>query len=126
MSSQSAPTRLYVAVDTPDEAAAAGLAANLASISGLGLKLGLEFFGALGPAGVRAVRAAAPTTPIFLDLKFHDIPNTVAGVIKSVVPLQPTLLTLHSSGGPAMMRSAVRFAQRPHASYLGCSEEDAS
>ena len=100
-------TRLYVAVDTPDETAAATLATQLATLSGLGLKLGLEFFGAVGPAGVRAVRAAAPTTPIFLDLKFHDIPNTVAGVLRSIVPLEPTLVTLHSSGGPAMMRAAV-------------------
>ena len=100
-------TRLYVAVDTPDESGAVALATSLASLSGLGIKLGLEFFGALGPAGIRAVRAAAPTTPIFLDLKFHDIPNTVAGVVRSVLPLGPTLITLHASGGMAMMKAAV-------------------
>ena len=101
--------RLFVAVDTPEEQAAVKLASSLATVTGLGIKLGLEFFGALGPPGIKAVREAAPLTPIFLDLKFHDIPNTVAGVVKSVVPLRPTLMTLHSSGGSAMMKAAVRY-----------------
>lgn len=100
--------RLFVAVDTPDEKGAVTLGTSLAALSGLGIKLGLEFFGALGPPGIRAVREAAPTTPIFLDLKFHDIPNTVAGVVKSIIPLEPTLVTLHASGGPAMLKAAVR------------------
>lgn len=102
--------RLYVAVDTPDTAAAASLATKLESLDGLGLKLGLEFFGACGPDGIRAVQKAAPKTPIFLDLKFHDIPNTVAGVVKSVAPLGVAMLTLHSSGGPAMLKAAVAAA----------------
>ena len=111
--------RLFVAVDTPEEKAAVELGTSLASLSGLGIKLGLEFFGALGPSGIRAVQAAAPSTPIFLDLKFHDIPNTVAGVVKSVVPLQVALMTLHSSGGPAMMKAAVAAAAEA-AEQCGC------
>lgn len=102
--------RLYVAVDTPDAAAAAALATTLQPLDGLGVKLGLEFFGACGAEGVRAVQKAAPKTPIFLDLKFHDIPNTVAGVVKSVAPLGVAMLTLHSSGGPAMLKAAVAAA----------------
>lgn len=107
-----ATTPLFVAVDTPEVDAATALATQLSQATGLGLKLGLEFFGALGPDGVKAVKQAAPTTPIFLDLKFHDIPNTVAGVIRSVVPLAPAMLTLHSSGGPAMLKAAVRAAKK--------------
>ena len=103
-------TPLFVAIDTPSKDAAVEISKKLAQSSGLGLKLGLEFFGALGPDGVRAVKEAAPKTPIFLDLKFHDIPNTVAGVIKSIAPLAPAMLTLHSSGGAAMMKAAVAAA----------------
>lgn len=105
--------RLFVAVDTPDEKDAVALGTSLAALDGVGIKLGLEFFGSLGPAGIAAVKAAAPSTPIFLDLKFHDIPNTVAGVIHSILPLEPTLITLHSSGGPAMMKAAVRQSPCP-------------
>jgi len=104
------PASLFVAVDTPNVAAASELATTLKPLDGLGLKLGLEFFGACGSEGVKAVQAAAPTTPIFLDLKFHDIPNTVAGVVKSVAPLGVAMLTLHSSGGPAMLKAAVAAA----------------
>jgi orotidine-5'-phosphate decarboxylase len=110
-------TRLYVAVDTPDVPAATALALQLSGSPGLGIKLGLEFFGATGPEGIRAVKAAAASTPIFLDLKFHDIPNTVAGVVRSITPLAPAMITLHASGGPSMMKAAVR--SRPtHASPL--------
>ena len=105
--------RLFVAVDTPDEKDAVALGTSLAALDGVGIKLGLEFFGSLGPQGIAAVKAAAPSTPIFLDLKFHDIPNTVAGVIHSILPLEPTLITLHSSGGPAMMKAAVRQSPCP-------------
>ena len=99
-------TPLFVAVDTPTLQGATSIAKQL-QLPGLGIKLGLEFFGALGPDGLREVKAAAPSTPIFLDLKFHDIPNTVAGVVRSVTPLAPYMMTLHSSGGPAMMKAAV-------------------
>ena len=69
-----------------------------------GLKLGLEYFCAHGPEGVAAVRAVG--RPLFLDLKLHDIPNTVAGAVRSVVALAPHYLTIHAAGGVAMMRAA--------------------
>eukprot|EP00966_Prymnesium_polylepis_P149714 3458405-Prymnesium_polylepis.1 len=100
---------LFVAIDTPDADAASKVAAQL-SLPGAGIKLGLEFFCASGPAGIQTVQAAAPGVPLFLDLKFHDIPNTVAGAVRSVAALAPTLLTIHSSGGQAMMEAAVKAA----------------
>ena len=75
-----------------------------------GLKLGLEYFCAHGPEGVRAVRAAG--RPLFLDLKLHDIPNTVAGAMRSVVALEPHYLTIHAAGGVAMMRQRARLRRR--------------
>lgn len=71
------------------------------------LKLGLAFFLAQGPAGVRAVTQA----PIFLDLKLHDIPNTVAGAVSAVLPLGAAMLTLHAGGGSAMITAARRAAE---------------
>ncbi len=97
---------IFVALDTRDLARAQPLAAALTAAGGL--KLGLEFFAAHGAAGVRAVQPAG--VPLFLDLKFHDIPNTVAGAVRSVVPLQPTLLTVHAAGGRAMLTAAVDAA----------------
>src|SRR3977135_778387 len=74
-----------------------------------GIKLGLEFFLAHGAPGVRyafpdPVRATG--VGFFLDLKLHDIPNTVAGGIRAVAELAPTFITIHAAGGPAMMKSA--------------------
>lgn len=107
-----ASTRLFVAIDNPSVEAASAVALKLQSLSGrgLGIKLGLEFFGACGPSGIKQVHDAAPNVPIFLDLKFHDIPNTVAGVVRSVAPLGPQMFTIHSSGGRAMMEAAVKAA----------------
>jgi orotidine-5'-phosphate decarboxylase len=102
--------RLFVALDTPDLARASALARALAPV-GCGLKLGLEFFSAQGPEGVRAVTAAAPDAPLFLDLKFHDIPNTVAAAVRSALPLKPFVLNVHASGGPAMMTAAAEAAR---------------
>ena len=69
-----------------------------------GIKLGLEFFTAQGPRGVEAV--AAIGLPIFLDLKLHDIPNTVAGAVRQVAQLGVAMLTLHAAGGRAMLEAA--------------------
>ncbi len=94
---------LYVALDTPDLADARSLAALLLPHVG-GVKLGLEFFLANGLSGVAVM--AAEGLPIFLDLKLHDIPNTVAAAIRALGPLVPAILTVHASGGHAMMRAA--------------------
>jgi orotidine-5'-phosphate decarboxylase len=77
------------------------------------LKLGLEFFAAQGPAGVQQVVGFDhEARPFFLDLKLHDIPNTVAGAVRAAAALKPMLLTIHCGGGAAMMRAAVEAAQQ--------------
>ncbi|MGD9537876.1 MAG: orotidine-5'-phosphate decarboxylase [Alphaproteobacteria bacterium] len=99
--------RLFCALDTPSRDKALALARPLIGAVD-GFKLGLEFFAAAGPDGVRAVGALGK--PIFLDLKFHDIPNTVAGAVRSTLPLAPAYLTLHAAGGVTMMQAAVEAA----------------
>ncbi|MHA6723572.1 orotidine-5'-phosphate decarboxylase [Sphingomonas sp. RS2018] len=96
-------SKLYVALDTPDLAKARGIATKVRTHVG-GIKLGLEFFMANGRAGVREM--ADIGLPIFLDLKFHDIPNTVAKAIQALAPLEPAILTVHASGGQAMLEDA--------------------
>jgi orotidine-5'-phosphate decarboxylase len=71
------------------------------------VKLGLEFFAANGPAAVAALRG----TPVFLDLKLHDIPNTVAGAVRALLPLRAAMITLHAAGGAAMIRAARAAAE---------------
>jgi orotidine-5'-phosphate decarboxylase len=100
---------IFVALDTPDLATAQGIAQAVRGSVG-GLKLGLEFFGANGPAGVAAL--AQFGLPIFLDLKLHDIPNTVGKAIAALAPLKPSLLTIHAAGGAAMI-AAARAAAPP-------------
>jgi orotidine-5'-phosphate decarboxylase len=94
---------IYVAVDTPDLERALEIAEAVRGEAG-GLKIGLEFFAAQGPAGVRCVGELG--LPIFLDLKLHDIPNTVAKAVEAVAPLQPAILTVHAAGGREMMGAA--------------------
>lgn len=100
--------RLIPALDTGDAARAAALAAALAPRCGV-LKVGLELFCAAGPAAVAAVARHAP---VFLDVKLHDIPNTVAGAIRSLLPLRPAMVTLHAAGGPAMIAAARAEAEK--------------
>jgi orotidine-5'-phosphate decarboxylase len=94
---------VYVALDTTDLDYALRLAERLRPYVG-GLKLGLEFFTAHGAAGVRAFDALG--IPIFLDLKFHDIPNTVAGAARAAAGLGVSILNVHAQGGAAMMEAA--------------------
>lgn len=101
--------RIFCALDTKDQATALDLARRLGSTVG-GMKLGLEFFNAQGPSGVRALIAEG--MPVFLDLKFHDIPNTVAGAVEAVTPLAPAFINVHAAGGGAMMRAAAEAASR--------------
>jgi orotidine-5'-phosphate decarboxylase len=96
---------LIIALDTADANQARIWAEAVAPSVGL-LKLGLEFFLANGADGFKAIVGA----PIFLDLKLHDIPNTVAGGVRAVLPLRPRMLTVHASGGPAMIRAAHQAA----------------
>lgn len=100
---------IFVAVDTPDLGAATGLAAKLADVAG-GLKLGLEFYSANGPRGVQQVAKAGGGLPVFLDLKFHDIPNTVAGAVRAACAARPAIMTIHAAGGRAMMEAAANAA----------------
>ena len=96
---------IAVALDTSDVAIAtrwtAAVAPHVSTV-----KVGLELFCADGPAAVEKVRAAGEQVDIFLDLKLHDIPTTVAGAARSLRPLQPTLLTVHAGGGPSMVSAA--------------------
>lgn len=98
---------IFCALDSADLEWALSLTGKLAPLVG-GVKLGLEFFSANGADGVRAVSRTG--TPVFLDLKFHDIPNTVAGAISSVAPLAPLMTTIHTLGGRDMMKAAVEAA----------------
>ncbi len=99
--------RIFVALDTTDVEEARTLARRLKGSVG-GAKLGLEFFTANGAGGVRAIGKAG--LPLFLDLKFHDIPNTVAGAVRAAVKLRPRIMTIHAGGGSEMMRAAAESA----------------
>jgi orotidine-5'-phosphate decarboxylase len=94
---------VYVALDTTDIDRAKAVAAKVRNHVG-GIKLGLEFFSANGPDGVREM--AALGLPVFLDFKLHDIPNTVAKAVQALHPLRPAILTVHAAGGRAMMEDA--------------------
>jgi len=98
---------IFVAIDTPDLDRASELCEAVGRHAG-GIKLGLEFFSAQGPDGVR--RLAEFGLPIFLDLKLHDIPNTVGKAVKALVPLEPAILTVHAAGGHEMLLAAKRAA----------------
>ena len=94
---------VYLALDLPQLDAAKALAQKVKAHVG-GFKLGLEFFCAHGHHGVHEI--AHLGLPIFLDLKLHDIPNTVAGAMQSIHVLEPAIVTVHASGGRAMMEDA--------------------
>lgn len=113
-----AKNRIFVAIDTPDRAAAAELITSVGPQVG-GIKLGLEFFVAQGPQGTRHLAEREGTPPLFLDLKLHDIPNTVAGGVRSAARLKPAFLTIHASGGQAMMRAAAEAAKGSATKLLG-------
>lgn len=94
---------IYVAIDTPDMDRARAIATAVKRHAG-GLKLGLEFFCHNGRHGV--LELAELGLPIFLDLKLHDIPNTVAKSIQALAPITPAVLTVHAAGGRAMLEDA--------------------
>ena len=96
--------KIFVALDTTSLDLALSISDDLKGVIG-GVKIGKEFFTALGPDGVRAV--AELGMPIFLDLKFHDIPATVSAAIKATLTLKPFMLNVHAMGGAEMLCAAV-------------------
>lgn len=105
--------RVILALDFPSAASTFHFLESLqtelpAAFHPLWVKLGLELFLAEGPAMVGRLRERG--YHVFLDLKLHDIPNTVAGAVRSILPLAPALLTVHAAGGPAMLAAAASAA----------------
>jgi len=99
---------IIVALDVPDADGALRLAESLAGSVGA-FKVGKELFVSAGPEVVRKIRATGAS--VFLDLKFHDIPNTVAKAVASATRLDVQMLTIHTSGAGAMMTAAEQAAQ---------------
>jgi orotidine-5'-phosphate decarboxylase len=95
---------IFAAIDTPDLPRAIEIAKAIGPHVG-GLKVGLEFITALGPHAVKQIVALG--TPVFADVKFHDIPNTVAAASREIARLGASIFNIHCSGGEAMMRAAV-------------------
>jgi orotidine-5'-phosphate decarboxylase len=109
--------RLVVALDVPTAREALALADRLAGRVGM-LKVGLELFCAEGPAFVEELQ---DRVPVFLDLKFHDIPTTVRRALEAVLRLDPRLINVHTQGGPVMLEAAVE-AVRAHRAAGGRTE----
>ena len=109
---------IFVALDMRSVDRALALAASVKPYVG-GLKIGLEFINACGPDGIRTIVETG--LPVFADVKLHDIPNTVAGAVRALAPLQPALLNVHASGGTAMMQAAAQAAAEftPRPKVLG-------
>jgi orotidine-5'-phosphate decarboxylase len=109
MSPAKAP--IAVALDAPDLDTVIALARAVSPHVST-LKVGLEFYLGNGPQGVEQVMAATSDSALFLDLKLHDIPNTVAGAAQTVALLHPRLLTVHALGGDAVVRAAAEALPR--------------
>jgi orotidine-5'-phosphate decarboxylase len=101
--------RIIVALDVADGDAAEAAARRLSGHVGL-IKIGLELFVAEGPAVVRRLRAAAPELDVFLDLKLHDIPNTMVGAIRGARTLGARFITVHAGSGVGHLRACVDAA----------------
>ena len=98
--------KIFCAIDKANREDAKKLCAEI-SQSGIGIKLGMEFFNAFGPQGILEIYNSFPHTPIFIDLKYHDIPNTVAGAVRSITSqIKPAFLNVHAAGGLEMMKAA--------------------
>ena len=100
--------KIIIALDVPDTDGALRFLDSLDAPPSL-CKIGLELFTAQGPSVVKAIQARG--SRVFLDLKFHDIPNTVAHAVKSAAGLGVAMTTLHASGGPVMLEAAAKAAQ---------------
>ncbi len=97
---------IYCAIDTKDMGKAKELSETLSSV-GVGIKLGMEFFNTHGPQGVQTILSGRVKPSVFLDLKYHDIPNTVAGAVSAASSLDVAYLNVHASGGTEMMRAGL-------------------
>ena len=100
-----AKDKIILPLDVPNEASALRLVENLAGTISF-YKVGLELFTRCGPGVIERIKRAAPGVRIFLDLKLHDIPNTVAGAVRAAGALDVEFLTVHLYGGAAMLRAA--------------------
>ena len=108
-------TPVFVAIDTQDVHHAAAIARDVRGVAA-GVKLGLEFFCANGIDGV--LRIAEHEMQVFLDLKLHDIPNTVAKAVQALACVEPAILTVHAAGGREMM-AAAKAAAPPATKVVG-------
>ncbi len=110
--------KIYCPLDVSDFDRALSLSSVLVPL-GCGLKLGLEFFNMFGPDGVKRIKEKYETASIFLDLKYYDIPNTVAGACKAVSGLGVDFINVHASGGGEMMRAARDATSHSQTQILG-------
>src|SRR5262245_5960537 len=108
--------RLVVALDFPDRDAALGLVERLGDAVSM-YKVGKQLFTSVGPEIVRQLMRSGHK--VFLDLKFHDIPNTVAGAVSAATALGVNLVNVHAAGGEAMLRAAARAAAGSETAVLG-------
>jgi len=111
-----AKEKIIVAVDSPDFNSALNLIGPLAG-EGCIFKIGLQLFTAAGPAVVKEIQALG--AKVFLDLKFHDIPNTAKEAVRSAVALGVDMTTIHLAGGPAMVAASVEAADNSKTLVLG-------
>jgi orotidine-5'-phosphate decarboxylase len=116
VNSPSPENRIIVALDVPDEAAAFSLIERIGARVGY-FKVGLQLFTKAGPQIVRRIHGAG--AKVFLDLKFHDIPNTVRHAVESAAGLGAQMLTIHLSGGAKMVRAAADAAEGSGVLILG-------
>lgn len=99
-------SRIFCALDTDNLDRAKELARLVGPVTGA-LKLGMEFVNTFGPAGIETVQEASPEAALFIDLKFHDIPNTVAAAVRTICArFKPAYLNVHAAGGLEMMQAA--------------------
>lgn len=119
---------IVLAVDTPELATAIEWVKATQDYVSV-FKLGLEFFLTFGSEGVKVIQSVTDSD-IFLDLKLHDIPHTVSGAAKAVSNLAPRFLTVHASGGAAMIKAAVEASPKTYITGVtiltSLSEEDVS